>query len=93
MSVTPPLVKDRATFPAVMTNGSAVSVGRDSAPSGRRGALALVALLLLAMVVALPVFPTVNMTRSYGDWSGGDRIGWGVGTAPLSDVFRWSRSC
>jgi len=48
--------------------------------------------LLLAGIVHLPIFPTVDMTRSSGAFSDGDRIAWGMGFTQLDQVFRWSVS-
>jgi hypothetical protein len=57
-----------------------------------RSVLAIATGTLLAIVVKLPVFPTVTLTRSQGAWSGGDRISWGMKLTTLREVFHWSGS-
>ncbi len=55
------------------------------------GLFAAVSVTIAAVLVRLPVFPTVAMTRSSRS-SGGDRIDWGVGFGTLDDHLRYERS-
>ncbi len=55
------------------------------------GFFAAVSVTVAAVLVRLPVFPTVTMTQSSRS-SGGDGIDWGVGFGTLDDHLRYERS-